>query len=515
MYDVIIVGAGASGSPLASRLSEDPGRQVLLVEAGPDYPTTDSFPPELLDAVLLTSSLPGNENVWQFAANLTPELGYTVPRGKALGGSTSVNGAYFVRARKADFDRWSVDNPEWSYEKVLPFYKRLEHDLDYGETEVHGGSGPILVERGMSDPDPLILAFFAACAALGFDEEPDKNAQGRPGYGPLPMNAADGVRLNTGIAYINPHRDRANLTVRGDTLARRIVFDGTRATGLEVETNGQVEVLALNPSGEVVLSAGAINSPHLLALSGIGPRAELEQLGIAVVSDLPGVGKGFSDHPQLLLAWKPREGRSTPQRRRLFQGSLNFTATDSPYDSDLEMFPGLTTFGETMGPAVGELVRDNMFLAISLQRPESRGTITTVSADPLVPPRIDYNYLSTEADRVRLRELVRTAARILHSAELQPYVSDLVDLDRATLDDDDALDAWTRAHLGSAIHASGTAKMGPADDPHAVVDQYGQVYGVTGVRVVDTSILPTVSTRGPAATAVMIGERVADFFTAG
>lgn len=514
MYDVIIVGAGGSGSPLASRLSEDPDLRVLLVEAGPDYPTTESFPPELLDAVLLTSCLPGHQNNWQFDANLTPDLSYSVPRGKALGGSTSVNGAYFVRARQADFDRWGLDNPEWTYEKVLPFYKRLEQDLDYGETELHGGSGPMVVDRALGEPDPLILAFYAACATLGFEEEPDKNAQGRPGYGPLPMNAPEGLRLNTGIAYINPYRDRANLTVRGDTSAQRVVFDGTCATGLEVKTNGEVETLRLNPSGEVILSAGAINSPHLLALSGIGPRTELERLGIAVVSDRPGVGKNFSDHPELLLAWKPRERRSGREPRRLFQGSLNFTAADSAYEGDLEIFPGLTTFGTTMGSAVGERL-DNMFLAISLQRPESRGTITTVSADPLVQPRIDYNYLTTEADRSRLRELVRTSARILHSQELEPYVSDLFDLDQTTLNDDVALEAWTRSHLGSAIHASGTARMGPADDPQAVVDQYGRAYGVSGLRVADTSILPTVPSRGPAATAVMIGERIADFVRAG
>jgi predicted dehydrogenase (TIGR03970 family) len=514
MYDVIIVGAGGSGSPLASRLSEDPTRRVLLVEAGPAYPTTKSFPEELLDAVLLTSSLPGHEKSWRYDAQLTADLSYSVPRGKALGGSTSVNGAYFVRARKSDFDRWSVDNPEWSYEKVLPFYKRLEQDLDYGETEVHGGSGPMLVDRALSEPDPLILAFYAACATLGFEEEPDKNAQGRPGYGPLPMNAPDGLRLNTGIAYINPHRNRANLTVRGDTSAQRIVFDGTRATGLEVKTNGDVETLHLNQSGEVILSAGAINSPHLLALSGIGPRAELEPLGIAVVSDRPGLGKNFSDHLELLLAWKPCEQPSGPEPRRLFQGSLNFTAADSPYEGDLEIFPGLTSFGTTMGSSHGDQL-DNMFLAISLQHPESRGTITTVSADPLVQPLIDYNYLSTEADRSRLRELVRTSATILRSEELKPYVSDLLDLEQTALDDDAAVDAWTRAHLGSAIHASGTARMGPADDPQAVVDQYGRPHGVTGVRVADTSILPTVPTRGPAATAVMIGERIADFVRAG
>ena len=260
-------------------------------------------------------------------ANLTPELPYSVTRGKILGGSTTLNGTYYVRARKEDFGSWVArGNPEWSYEKVLPFYKKAEKDLFYGETAVHGGSGPVPIARTQpEDYQPLARAFAAAFAELGFRAEPDKNGEQPPGYGPVPRNAVDGVRINTGIAYINPHRQRPNLTIRGNTLARKVVFDGTRATGLEVETDGQAETIG---AGQIVLAAGAFNSPHLLLLSGIGPAAELTAAGVPVIEDLPGVGKDFSDHPDIFVTvhrsgesirrwWKARGSLAYPDASRL------------------------------------------------------------------------------------------------------------------------------------------------------------------------------------------------------
>jgi choline dehydrogenase len=538
-YDVIVVGSGAAGGPMAARLSEDPGRQVLLIEAGSDCPSTDAYPPEVLDAGSLAAAMPGHPSNWAFLANLTPDLPYSVVRGKILGGSTAINGTYFIRARKHDFDEWvAMGNPEWSYERCLPFFVHQEHDLLYGETAIHGGTGPVPVYRELRDPSPITRAFYQACAALGYAEEPDKNAQDPPGYGPLPVNAVDGVRMNTGMTFINPVRHRPNLTILGDTVARRIRLDGTRATGLEIERDGRAEFIA---AGEIVVCAGAIKSPHLLALSGIGPRHDLEAAGIEVVCDLPGVGKQFSDHPDVAVTWQPRRRGDLKGRHNLFECVLNFTAAGSASTGDLQVLPILRSLSASMGVGgsgiggylsllkrAGSTVsalrgasvkrvmmqlrrRDDLAMAVTVQQAEARGDLTVVSADPAVAPRIDYHYLDNESDLRRMREGVRVAVAILRSDPFAPVFRKVSEPDDRTLADDDSLNQWMRAHLGTSIHGCGTCKMGPDPRSGAVVDQFGRVYGVQGVRVADTSILPTAPTVGPAATATLIGDRVADF----
>jgi choline dehydrogenase-like flavoprotein len=542
-FDVVVIGAGASGAPLASRLSEHADRRVLLVEAGSDHPSTEDFPHEILDAGLMAAIMPGHPNNWSFLANLTPELPYVVARGRILGGSTALNGTYFIRGRRVDFDRWAAGGlDEWSFAKVLPFYRRLERDLQYGETDLHGGSGPVTVTRQIARPHPVTEAFAEACASRGFPYEADKNGEQPAGYGPLPVNAVDGIRLNTGIAYVNEARRRPNLEVLGNTRALRVVLRDRVVVGVEVETADERRTIT---AGEVVLSAGAIMSPHLLALSGIGPKADLEAAGIAVILDLPAVGKGFTDHPDLSFTWRSRRPiPASPAGAPAFESVLHLPSTSATEGEDLEILPSLRSLADVagLGVAVGRghtatarmarhpistlralrgasvrrllqqaVHRNELFFAIALQQAEARGTITTVSADPLTPPRIDYNYLSTKRDLARMREVVRTTVDLLTSRPFGSLFGELGELDRLTLENDDALDTWMRSHLATAIHASGSCRMGAADDPDSVVDQQGRVHGISGLRVADTSILPEVPSRGPAATAIMIGERIASF----
>ena len=531
-WDVVVVGAGTSGCPLAARLA-DAGRRVLLLEAGADHPRVEDFPAVLTDAARMGAAVPGAPQNWDLSGRLTEEVTAPVPRGRVVGGSSALNGGYFVRGTPADFDSWAADgNDLWSWERVLPAFRRLEADADHGGTPLHGADGPVPVRRP-AEGHPLADAFGAAAEALGFPLEPDKNAGGPAGWGPIPFNVADGVRVNTAMAYLSPRRDLPGLAVRGGVRVRRVLVEGGRAVGVATDA-GAVR------AGEVVLCAGAVGSAQLLLLSGIGPADELRAHGIDVVVDSPGVGRDFTDHPDLYLTWTPSRRLPMPRDLLPLHSALNTAATGSA-EADLEVLPWLKPFSRVMvdgaaagmrgvlrrpgatlralrGASLHRLLdsarrRDDLFVGVALQQEDSRGRLTLAGPDPARRPRLDYRYLTEERDRRRMREVVRLAAELLRTPPLADLVAARTGLPDDVLADDRALDRWVRRHIATAVHLAGTARMGPDGDPGAVVDQRLRVRGVDGLRVVDTSVMPRVTSRGPAATAVMLGERAAELMT--
>jgi predicted dehydrogenase (TIGR03970 family) len=509
----MVVGAGGGGAPLAAGLAADRSRRVLLLEAGPAPATAAGLPGELLDAGTIRGADPAHPDNWAFAAHLTRDRPYSIARGRILGGSTTINGGYFVRPRRTDFDDWvALGNSEWSYEACLPFLRGLESDADFGaDAALHGSAGPMPVARpalATTRAHPVSVAFGRAAAAAGYAEERDKNGEQPAGYGPLPMNVRDGVRWNTALAYLLPLTSHPNLEVRGDTLVRRVVFEGTRAVGVEVGG----AATAVIRGREVVLAAGSVMSPALLLRSGVGPRSELERLGIPVVAAVAGVGVGFSDHPQVQLGWRPGADVAArdPHDGPAMESVLNASLDDG---TEFEVLPLLKPMSYLL---TGEPAAEpDLAFLVAVQNAESRGRIRLSSADPDTPPLIDYDYLASPADRDRMRAAVRRAAALIESPVFAAVSAGLTNIDAGTLADDTALDFWVRANLGTAIHLSGSARMGPPGDPGAVVDQHGRVRGVEGLRVADTSILPTVPRRGPALTAVLLGTRLAHFVATG
>ncbi|MGY2003291.1 mycofactocin dehydrogenase MftG [Blastococcus sp. SYSU DS1024] len=500
-WDVVVVGAGTSGCPLAARLA-DAGRRVLLLEAGAHHPDPARVPPELRDAGSLRAAVSGHPANWDLPGVLPGGRPVRVPRGRVSGGSSAVNAGYFVRPTPADAAGWAAaGNDLWAWELLLPALCRLESDREFGDRPGHGADGPVPVTRPRSGP-PLAAAFAAAAEELGVPAEPDKNAGGAPGYGPLPRNVVDGVRISTAAAYLAPRRGHPGLTVRGGVRVQRVLVEQGRAVGVRT-TAGEVR------AEEVVLAAGAVGSAHLLLLSGIGPPDVLRAAGIDLLVEAPGVGQRCSDHPLVYLPFRPVPGSAAPPGTSPLHGVLHGSSTGAEAPGDLELLPWLAPFAQVMtGRAApeGEVVE----LGVGLQRTVGRGRLVLDGRDPAALPVVEYGHLAEEADRRRMREGVRMAAELLRTRALTVVGVPAGEPTGSVLTDDVALDAWIRARLTTAVHLSGTARMGPDSDPGAVVDQRLRVRGVEGLRVADTSVLPQVPSRGPAATAVLVGERAAE-----
>ena len=503
-YTHIVVGAGSAGAALATRLSEDPERSVLLLEAGPDYPDLETMPVDLkfgwgtgADFVV------EDEHNWKYTAKSTAK-GPTmdVPRGKVTGGTSAINGQVFLRAIPEDFEYWvSMGNDEWSYEQVLPYYRKLETDTDFSD-DFHGTEGPIIVRRHPLDElQPDQAAFYNACVAAGYAENPDHNHPDATGVGPYPLNNPEGIRWSTAIGFLSMARHRINLTIRPNCTTRRVLFDDTRATGVEVESGGESFVVN---GDEIILSAGPIGSPHLLMLSGIGPADQLAEHGISLVKDVPGVGQNLRDHPTVHVSWRAQpDVPAPPQEVGPQKVALRYTARGSGIKNDMIKVMRFRKIDRLLVMSVG------LYLALG------KGELKLQSPDPDVQPSLDYNYLQEPEDRRRLREGVRLCLELVDMKEFEKVVGERVNPDDAALASDNALDEWLMRSVSTMHHISCTAKMGPDSDPMAVVDQHGRVKGVQSLRVVDGSIMPDCTRANTNVPIMMMAERIADFIKAG
>ncbi len=520
--DFVIVGSGSAGSAIAYRLSEDGKHSVIVIE----YGGTD-FGPLIQMPSALSIPLNMKHYDWGFSSEPEPHLGgrrLATPRGKVLGGSSSINGMVYVRGHARDFDHWEEQGASgWGYADVLPYFKRMENAVG-GEAGWRGHSGPLHIKRGVS-VNPLYAAFIEAGSQAGFELTDDYNGSRQEGFGAMEQTIHKGRRWSAANAYLRPALKRKNVRLVNG-FARKIVIENQRAVGVEIEVRKQIQVVKARR--EVILAASSINSPKLLMLSGIGPADQLRRHGIEVVADRPGVGQNLQDHMELYIQQESTQPITlysvlNPFSKALIGAQWLFLKTGLGATNHFEAAAFVRSSAGVDYPDIQyhfipaavrydgkAAVRSHGFQAhVGPMRSKSRGAVTLRSADPWASPEIRFNYMSHPDDWSDFRHCIRLTREIFGQAAFDPYRGKEISPGKDVQSDDD-LDDFIGRHAESAYHPCGTCRMGRADDAHSVVDPECRVIGVEALRVADSSIFPRVTNGNLNAPSIMTGEKAAD-----
>ena len=491
--DTIVVGAGAAGAVIAARMTERSEHQVLLLEAGPDYPDMAQLPSDLVDGTRNSQ----RRHDWGYSHRPAPRaLTLPMPRGRVVGGSSAVNTCIALRGAPADYNEWAaLGLLDWTWEKCLPAFKRLEDDRDV-RNEWHGQGGPVPIRRHTrAELAPWQAAFLDGCRELGLPEAYDSNDPTATGYGPHAMNKLDNVRQSAARCYLTPAvRARPNLTLSANTIVHRVIVENGRAAGVDVEQNGARSTLRAK---RIVLCGGAIATPGILLRSGIGPASEVTRLGATPIVDVPAVGSRLLDHPGLAMFFQPLQGYSSDDP--LVQNVFRFTSKGSEVPNDIQVQPGSHT-------PLPWFSLPFFTLAVCLGKPRGAGTLHFRSADPRDKVDIKSNFLTDAVDRARAMEALQYLVALGQTKAMSAFGTFFLPRE-LTATQPERLEEWIQRRCGSGFHPSGSVPMGPDGSPDAATDGRGRVRGVEGLIVADASLMPTIPSANTHLPTLMIGER--------